>query len=251
MTDLHCHILPGIDDGAKTVNDSIKLLQMELNQGVNAVVFTPHFDIRETSIAPFIQKRAESYSTLVNYKDFNTLGLSTKLGAEVFFSVDLIDTDLTDLCIEDTEYVIIELPVTAKPVGLTNALSAVINNGFTPILAHVERYPYITENPQILYNLVSNGCLAQVNAYTVNNNRRLAKIVYKYIKWGLVQIISSDCHSVEKRPPNTAQACRILENNLGKEYLNWMKKNSNKIFDGKFVDLPVLYKPQKFFGIWR
>ena len=57
MTDLHCHILPGIDDGAKTVEDSIEILKMELEQGVNSVVFTPHFDIRETNLKSFLEKR--------------------------------------------------------------------------------------------------------------------------------------------------------------------------------------------------
>lgn len=250
MTDLHCHILPGIDDGAKTVEDSIEILKMELEQGVNSVVFTPHFDIRETNLKSFLEKRKISYESLVNHKEFADLNISTKLGAEVYFSSDLLDIDLTELCIENTDYLLIELPVSTVPVGLNSALSMLVNNGFTPILAHIERYPYISENPEILYDLVSNGCFAQANAYTINRNDKFTKMIYRYIKWGLVHFISSDCHSTVRRPPNTLEAFSTLDKNLSEEYVSWLRNNSNKVFNGKYVDLPVLTKPKKILGLW-
>lgn len=251
MTDLHSHILPEIDDGANSVDESIDMLKMELEQGVDSIVFTPHFDIRDITLDSFFEKREKSFNLLCNHSEFSKLPVSVKKGSEVFFSAELVDTDLSELCIEGTDYVLIELPCLEEPCNLRRAFATIVNNGFTPIIAHVERYLYITQSPDLLYDLVSDGCLAQVNAFSIINDSGYAKLICKFIKWGLVHFISSDCHSVGKRCPNTASAYQYIEEKLGIEYSNWIKENSDKIFNGKYVNLPVIYKPKKFFGIWK
>lgn len=250
MVDLHCHILPGIDDGAKDLDVALQLLKAEKSQGVDSIVFTPHFKVDETNLDDFVQARNKSLSILTSEPEFEKLGIDYKTGAEVYFSLKLIDIELDSLCFDGTDYILIELPVKSKPYGLTEAFTNIINRGYTPIIAHVERYPYFTENPLLLYDLVANGCLAQVNAGTLIKKSNMSGVVEKYLKWELVHIICSDCHSITKRPPNMKMGFDFLEKKLGNQYITWIKSNAENIFNGKYVDLPVTKKPKKILGFW-
>lgn len=250
MIDLHCHILPGIDDGAKTIDDSLALIAAEQRQNVDSIVFTPHFNIEKVSIEDFCRVRNHSMNLLTSSQEFVDFGMSVKAGAEVYFSMRLIDADIEPLCFDDTDYILIELPVTSRPYGLTHTLTDIINKGYTPILAHVERYPYFTSEPTMLYDLIMKGCLAQVNASTIFEKSNISSLALKYIKWEMVHIVCSDCHSINRRPPNMKKAFSHIEKKLGSQYTNWLIKNSRNIFDGKYVDMPVIKKPKKFLGIW-
>ena len=90
MTDLHSHILPGIDDGAQTVDDSLALIRRQLEQGVDEIALTPHFNAERTSVEEFTQRRAESFAILQDAVSREGLPVKLKLGAEVFFSSDLL-----------------------------------------------------------------------------------------------------------------------------------------------------------------
>lgn len=251
MVDLHCHILPGIDDGAKTVEDSVELLSAHRRQRIRSVMLTPHFNFERTDIKSFCERRAKSLELLTGSQEFIDTEITVKTGAEVFFSVRLNEENVEPLCFEGTNYILIELPVNSRPYGLTHTLRALLNDGYIPILAHVERYPYIAEDPTVLYDLVMQGCLAQVNAGAILKDSERSKIAMKYLKWELAQVISSDAHSMGKRPPNIKPAMNVIESKLGSQYTRWLDKNSEDIFNGRYVDLPVVKKPKKFFGVWR
>lgn len=250
MIDLHCHILPGIDDGAKTTEDSLKLLAAEKRQNVNSIVFTPHYNPEKISVQDFCQARSNSFKTLISSDGFSEYEVSVKTGAEVYFSVKLRDIDIQPLCFDGTDYILIELPVNERPCGLTHTLTDIINRGYIPILAHVERYRYFTANPTMLYDLVMKGCLAQVNASSIVGNNNFSSIALKYIKWEMAHIVCSDCHSIKHRPPNTKKAFLYIEKKFGKQYTDWLIKNSKDIFSGNDIDMPVIKKPKKILGVW-
>lgn len=251
MVDLHCHILPGIDDGAQTVEDSIELLNALRRQRIHSVMFTPHFNFERLDIKSFCERRQKSLELLTATQEPKNLAMTVKAGAEVFFSVKLNEEDIEPLCFDGTNYILIELPVTSRPYGLTHTLRALLNRGYIPILAHVERYPYIAEDPTVLYDLVMEGCLAQVNAGAILKDNERSKMAMKYLKWELAQLISSDTHSMKKRPPNIKPAMSVIEKKLGSQFTQWIDKNSEDVFKGRYVDLPVVKKPKKLFGVWR
>ncbi len=252
MIDMHCHILPGIDDGAQTAEESIELLHAEKKQGIDRIVFTPHFHPERISLEKFLKRRAESYELLKNTEGFSELKIDTKLGAEVFFSMRIIDMDVSKLCFEGTDYVLIELPTTARPYGVTHTMQSLLERGITPILAHVERYGYFTSDPTQLYDLVTLGCVAQVNAAAVVNGMGAKGVnALQYINWELAQIISSDAHSIETRPPNTLAAYNFVNKKLGENYTDWLKENACTIYSNRIFDIPVVHKPKKFLGRWR
>ena len=250
MIDLHCHILPGIDDGAADVTEALKLLHEEQSQGVNKVVFTPHYNSDKIKLSDFLSYRELSLKLLSENDGFKKINVSFKVGAEVYFSVSLADSEIERLCFSDTKYILIELPVQIKPNGLMYTIDNVINRGYIPIIAHVERYSYIAEDPIILYDLVAKGCLAHINASAVLRKGAVCFTALRYIKWGLVQLICSDCHSMKKRPPNLEKAFSAIEDSLGKRYAEKLIANGEKVFNGGCIDFSDLKKPKKVFGKW-
>lgn len=250
MIDLHCHILPEIDDGAKTAEDSIELIEEEQRQGVASIVLTPHFNFDRTSIESFCKIRQKSMQTLSLALKEQNINIFLKTGAEVYFSVRLIEEDIDPLCFGDSNYILIEFPVNTKPYGLENVMDNLLRRGYIPIIAHVERYPYISENVDLLYKLVMKGCLAQINAGTIIKHSSASSLFMKYIKWEMVHIISTDCHSIKKRPPNMQEAISIIDKKLGSNYKEWLIKNSDDVFAGRYIDMPVIKKPRKFLGKW-
>ena len=252
MIDMHCHILPGIDDGAKTEEESMELLNAEIKQGIDKIVFTPHFNPERISLDKFLSRRENSYERLQNTDGFTELGIETKLGAEVYFSMKILDMDVSKLCFEGTNYILIEFPTTNRPYGITHTVQSLLEKGYTPILAHVERYSYFTQDPTQLYDLVMLGCVAQVNASAIINGSAVKGVsALQYISWELAHIICSDAHSMESRYPNTRAAYDIVKKKLGANYVDWLKTNSMNIYKDRLFDIPVVQKPRKFLGRWK
>lgn len=247
MIDLHCHILPGIDDGAKNTDVSLELLEEEKKQGVRAIAFTPHFHSSRISLEGFLRAREHSFNKLMEVPGVKEMDISFRYGAEVFFSTKLNELELDQLCLNDTNYILIELPTNEKPYGLTQTLVEIINRGYCPILAHVERYPYFTAEPTMLYKLIEKGCIAQINGGAILEGE---KIALKYIKWGMAQIICSDAHNMKNRQPNLKAAFRVVEKKFGDDYVRWFKKNARDIFKGRYVDQPMPKEPKKVLGFW-
>lgn len=250
MNELHCHILPGIDDGAKELDRSLALLREEKKQGVDSIVFTPHFNLDKMSIEDFVKARNQAYQQLSENEEFQKMNFSTKLAAEVYFSVSLDNAKLDDLCFGDTDYILIEFPFHFKPHGLTYMVDNVINRGYIPIIAHVERYDYMIKDPMFLYDLVEKGCLAHINAETLIRYSSKNSMPMKYIKWGLVHFLCSDCHSIHRRPPNLEQGYAIVKEKLGSQYYEKLTNNAECVFNGKRIDLSEIKKPKNFFGSW-
>ena len=151
LVDLHCHILPGIDDGAKNLDVSMALLRKEVQDGVAGIVFTPHFHYERISVEDFAAKRRDAFLQVAKAAKETGLPLAGKLGAEVYFTTALPSLDLRALAFAKSNYILIEFPTTCHPAGIDETLYAVRQRGYTPILAHVERYPFVTEDPTLLY----------------------------------------------------------------------------------------------------
>ena len=143
MTDLHCHILPNIDDGAKDVSISLRLLEKEYADGVRNIAFTSHFNSEWTTPDAFLQKRAAAYETLTAALPTGpeAMQFRFKLGCEVYFSPKLCELDAKALCIGDTSYMLVEFPTTHKPHFIRQTFALLQEQGVLPLIAHIERYP--------------------------------------------------------------------------------------------------------------
>lgn len=228
LVELHCHILPGIDDGAKDLDMSMSLIRKELQDGAAGIVFTPHFHYERISVEQFTARRKVAFLQVSAACRAEGLRLAGKMGAEVFYSTALPSLDLRQLAFAGSNYILIEFPTTMHPPGIDETLYAIRAQGYTPILAHVERYPFVTEDPTLLYNWVCDGCLAQINATGLIRNGHTAKWLHKLIEWNLVHILCSDCHHPVKRPPNLAEGFAHLPDKVARR----MQRNAIDIYLG-------------------
>ena len=141
MTDLHCHILPGMDDGAKDTAVSLELLRREYEDGVRNIAFTSHFNSERTTVEAFTEKRQTAFEQLTAALEGQPMQFDFKLGAEVFFSPGLCELDTRALCMGDTAYLLLEFPTTHKPHFIRQTLYNLQQQGIVPLIAHIERYP--------------------------------------------------------------------------------------------------------------
>ncbi len=211
MIDVHTHVLPCFDDGAESIETAISMLEMEKEQGVDCVVFTPHYYGRKDSPSQFLAKRREAYDAI---KDKIPDGLRVLLGAEVHFTgVNVPEhEELCSLSIEGTKYILVEFPFTTEWTrSLIDKLADFINDtGYTPIIAHAERYIEVLQNPALITQFVEMGCLIQVNASSFCQ-RFTKNLAYALLKHGLVHCIGTDAHDMENRSPEYVKAKQTVE----------------------------------------
>ncbi|MBR5134806.1 MAG: hypothetical protein IKV35_04345, partial [Clostridia bacterium] len=163
LIDFHTHILPGIDDGASDIDMSLQMLHHLKNQGVDTVVLTPHYYANVEPIEKFLHRRDKAVSALKDALDADTIDI--RVSAEVHFAEYLFNNkDLSELCIEGTNTMLLELPfnrrVDSRLLGQLERLTLEYN--LTLVLAHIERYPDVLRSRKTMDFLAGIGCVFQV-----------------------------------------------------------------------------------------
>lgn len=230
--DIHSHILPDIDDGAKDIETSLALLKMLKEQGVTHVIATPHFYPDTDSAEDFAERSEKAYSQLKKAACGMDLP-QVFLGCELhYFGGISKSKSITQFAIRGTKYILLELqygtPIT-KTV-LQDITDIYENTGLTPILAHVERYAKLHGYKKLL-KLISEGtALAQVNAESLLS-RDYGKSAEKLIKGGYISFLASDAHSIHRRPPYIDKALKTIEEKLGRSASKRIIIKSNKLLE--------------------
>ncbi len=229
LVDFHTHILPGIDDGSRSVEQSIAMLQNEARQGIRKVIASPHFYPNHESPQRFLAKRQEAEKRLREaMKDVPDLP-EVLVGAEVYFFEGISDCEfLHDMAIAGTDYVMIEMPM--KPWSDRNLQELVgirQKQKLTPIIAHMDRYMRPFQNHKIPDQLADLPVLIQVNAEFFKGwNQRLALRLFKH---KMIHLIGSDCHNLNTRMPNMELAVQALTRAYGEDALQQIIRTEEKI----------------------
>ena len=214
MTDLHTHILPGMDDGAPDTETALQMLRMEAAQGVQAVALTPHFYRSREHIPDFLQRRDEAYARLSAAAAEKTGLPRLILGAEVAYAPGMTEWEgLELLCYEGTKLLLVELPVTPWNDEMFRQLYRLEGRlGITPMIAHVDRYLGCQDKKSI-HKLLDMELPLQVSAESLlhlmgrKNGLRLLE--------DYNGLLISDCHNTVTRPPNMGKAKPVMEKKLG------------------------------------
>ena len=251
MTDFHSHVLPKMDDGAKSVEVASKMLLLSKEQGVTTVLATSHYYGKQRSPEDYLSARNNSYELL---KPHIPEGVSVKLGAEVYFSErSYVDFDkLMPLCIEGTNYLLIELPFVKNwEESLYQKLADLIaETGCAPVLAHVDRYAAFFAKPKRLLRFLEMGCLIQVNtdAFFEKSAKGFALAL---LKKGYVHALGTDMHDCDTRAPSYAKAKAVVEE--AGLLAEWEKAQAcmQKMISGERVEAEMPAPIQKFFGKFR
>lgn len=216
MIDIHSHILPGVDDGSQSLELSLKMIQKEVEDGVKAVILTPHVQSHVTNSTH--DDRKTIFNQLV--KEIKNLNLPIELyfGAEIFYRAH-IQPDYNEISLAGSKYLLLEFsPAIETPIE--EIVYDFSRMGYIPIVAHVERYQYL--NFEDYYKIKSSGALLQVNTNSVleNDNRIKKGLVTKLLKHKLIDLISTDTHNMDIKIPNMKDAYIFLQKSIDPTYLN-------------------------------
>ena len=220
MIDIHTHILPGMDDGARDVQTSLTLLRMEAAQGVDTVVLTPHFYRDREESAHFLARRERAARALADAVLALPEGERKALprlvlGAEVAWVPNLADwSELPKLCLGPSRHFLLELPSRPWTEQLINQLYELPGRtGLTPVLAHIERY-LKGQKPEHLDAVLSLGVPVQVSAEPLLHLTQRG-VVLKLLRSRRAQLLASDAHDPTSRPPNLGSAMAVVRRKLG------------------------------------
>lgn len=211
MLDMHSHILPGIDDGAKTAEDSLKLLEQMRDQGVTVAVATAHFYPDSAVLEEFLSRRQDALKCVRQAagEDFPVKILP---GAEVLYFGGIGKFEgIKQLALGKTRYILLELSGLEKidDKVITDLISVREEQGLTPVIAHTERYCKYKGFKKLLALISEGKALCQINA-TFKSSRAEYRAVKRLVKAGLVDFLASDCHSPVDRPVRLSSAYASL-----------------------------------------
>lgn len=219
MTDLHTHILPGMDDGARDVETSLSMLRSEGEQGVNAVVLTPHFYRDMETPREFLRRRATARDALwsavsaLSGEERRVLP-ELRLGSEVAWVPGMADwSELRELCYEGTGFLLLEPPFHPWDDSFFNDLYDLMNRGVTPVVAHIDRYLGV-QKPRVLQQLSSLRLPTQISAEPFLHLQTRGRM-FRCIAEGRAHLLISDCHDMKRRPPNLGMAMETIRRKLG------------------------------------
>ena len=220
MTDFHSHVLPEMDDGSRSVEESLEMLAMSWQQGVRHMAATPHFYAEENSPEEFLKRRAVSAEKLQKAVEGRENLPILHLGAEVRYYEGFSQTQsLEKLKIQGTDLLLLEMPFAPWTERMFREIrNAQQRLGCTVVLAHIERYLHDQTISGFWDRVEESGALVQANGefFLTRFQKRKAYLLFKQ---GRIHLLGSDCHGRKHRPPNLGEAAAGIQSRLGPEAL--------------------------------
>ena len=229
MLDIHSHILPNIDDGATSINDTDKLLKKAVSEGISHIIATPHFDPTYHTTKPIILDKVKMVN---DYAKENDIPITVYPGQEVRIYAELLDNLNQHVTLMDKgQYMLIEFPEDHVPMYAEQIFYGMQLKGIQPILVHPERNQGIIKNPNILYEFVNRGVLTQVTAGSIVGKfgKPIKKLSLELINHELIHFIASDAHKIGSRDFHMTKARKIMTRKFGKDYTDNLIKNASLI----------------------
>ncbi len=222
MIDIHCHVLPGIDDGPATVDEALELARACVADGIRHTVATPHvFPGRYENRRAGIARAAEVFRELL---DLHRIPLSLSFAGEVRLGAEVIDLVAQDQIpflgeCEGYRVMLLELPDAQIPLGALNLVRHLIAEGVRPVLVHPERNKAIMDSPERVLPFVDAGCFLQITAASVAGQfgARVLEATDYLLDERLVTAVASDAHNLKGRPPRMREARSLLTERYGAE----------------------------------
>ena len=236
MIDIHSHILPGIDDGAKSSSETLDLLKKAEKEGISSIIATPHHN-------PEFKPSIETITSLVNKANTiaqnNKLNINILVGQEIRLYADLV-SDLENnnlLTLNQSKYILIEFPSNHVPGYAQEICYQLQLSEYQPIIVHPERNTDIIKNPNILYNLVQHGALAQITAGSIIGKFGLKakKTAFKLLDHDLIHFIASDAHHLKTRDFHMKAATKKLSKTYGHDYTQYLLDNAKKLVNNETI----------------
>lgn len=236
FVDIHTHILPDVDDGARELSQSLELLKLAGSQGTGAVILTPHYrgrfrdNVREKLTAVFDELRQAAKVECPE--------LELYLGCEVGYEIDVSEkiADGAVLSLNNTQYVLLEFQEESFRSRILDGILEVLNFGYIPIIAHAERYEAFRKYPHLVDEVTELGALIQINAQSVlgKGGYGIKRYCHKLLKDHMVHFVATDAHDLNKRPPDLKLCYQRIRKKYGQFYADALfVRNGRAVLAGK------------------
>lgn len=230
ITDFHSHILPGIDDGSRSVKESLGMLRMEAAQGIDRVVATPHFYANHDDPERFLIRRAKAAAQLQEAAVAETGLPKVLIGAEVHYFHGMSDSAiLARLTIAQKGCILIEMPPAPWTAQMYRELEWIYaKQGLIPVIAHVDRYIRPLRTHGIPNRLEELPVMVQANA-SFFLRAGTSAFAMKLLRQDRVHLLGSDCHNLTDRIPNLDGALRRISRQLGSAAMERIRENERRL----------------------
>lgn len=250
MTDIHTHILPGLDDGAQGLYDTLEMAAMAFENGTTRIVATPHCNIPGMYDNYFGERYIQAFERARKAIEQEKIPVELLPGMEVFATEDVPELLAAGkiMPLNQTRNVLIEFDFAEDPWFAERLLRRVREVGARPVIAHAERFEFVQEDPQIVYRWQERGYCVQVNkgSFLGRFGRRAEQTAYRLLNHNVVTAVASDAHGPERRTTCMADAYEMLAAEYPRNYLDILfNKNPNLLCQGK---PPVHFKKIPFEG---
>lgn len=247
MIDFHSHIIPEIDDGSRSIEETMLLLEEAQKAGFTKIISTSHYlekhyEFNESSRKQFLDMIKIGVNNL-------KLDIELYLGSEIYTSYDIVDLlkEHKASTINGTNYVLIELPMQSELPNLKNVIYTLLGNGYTPIIAHPERYSYVKENPNWLLDYIELGVLFQSNYGSIIGmyGKEAQKTVKLLLKHDMIHFLGSDVHRPKTIYTKMPEILQELKKVLERDKLKKLTKiNPQLVLDNEtiYIETPKIIK---------
>jgi len=248
MIDIHCHILPNVDDGAHSLEESLEMCRLSAEDGINIMVATPHAhdSVHKTHDPGFLRIKVDELNRQLNGKP------QIKIGCELRFTHDIVRNvcqSRTAPTLADGPYVLVEFPHAMVPPGSHRVLFELMNNQITPIIAHPERNQMLMSEPEAFYHMIEMGALGQADAgsFTGQFGRRVREAAQLMLESGLLHFVASDCHNTRNRLPGLSASVAEVTKLVGPDYAHAMvEDNPSAVVESRPIPvIPPAELPRK------
>ena len=238
FADIHIHALSGVDDGARTDSEMYKMIDKAYHSGTRVICFTPHcapgyFGFNKDKVN-------RSFMRAVKYIERQYPDMQAYLGNELQYSREYPSWIRSGECktMNDTRHLLVDFPLNEKKETIVQGVRAVLNAGYHPILAHVERYTHLNRDLKTVYELKRDGALLQMDSQSLLGGfgLRVRMASRRILKEELIDVIASDAHRVEGRAPDLSEAYKyVLDRHGAKRAERLFYTNALRILKGKDI----------------
>ena len=238
FVDLHSHILPGVDDGSRNMDETVRMLHIAYNEGIRTIFATPHY-MAGAKNRPVDQLRAICDEVQKEAAKIDP-NMRILLGNEIYYSESVLEAIQSGaaLTLAGSRYVLIEFSPKEMFNNMFRALSGLISGGYLPIVAHMERYGCLHRNKDRTEELISLGCYLQMNCSSLIGGLldKDAKYHRRLVEQGMIHFLGSDCHDDKVRMPSMARAWKQMQKKCDEEVLNWIfYEHPHKVLENTYI----------------
>lgn len=232
--DFHCHILPGVDHGSGSVEQSLRMLRCARACGVDTILASHHFYGQKQSAEEFIAIRDTAYEKLQAALPQDEQLPRIKKAAEVYLTTELAGLErLEELCIEGTRFILLEMPYEYWSKWVYDAVYHIIaQRRLVPVVAHVERYALSKRDPLEIFHLLEMDVLAQMNASSLGMWTSRGKALELLRRYG-IHLLGTDAHDEHHITRDVAKAEKIITHHFGGAMLDYFDGNAADILNGR------------------